>query len=102
MEADKFIFKLSNGGLIKLTKEVLVAVEAYKQVNKGDTEAGGVLLGRFIKDSKDIIIDHVTVPTDGDERKRYSFKRLSPMHQIIVDEMWFSSKSTFAAYTPGH
>jgi hypothetical protein len=43
VEADKFIFKLSNGGLIRLTKEVLVAVEAYKQVNKGNTEAGGVL-----------------------------------------------------------
>ena len=49
MEGDKFIYKLSNGGLIKLTKEVLVAVEAYKQENKGDTEAGGVLLDRFIK-----------------------------------------------------
>jgi len=49
VEGDKFIYKLSNGGLIKLTKEVLVAVEAYKQENKGDTEAGGVLLDRFIK-----------------------------------------------------
>ena len=57
-------------------------------------ECGGVLLGRFIKESKDIIVDMVTKPMKGDKQTRYSFKRLSPLHQFIIDSEWNKSKGT--------
>lgn len=62
--------------------------------DKSSIEAGGVILGRFIKNSKNIVIDKITVPMKGDIQARYSFKRLSPFHQKIVVAEWNESIGT--------
>lgn len=94
VEQNELIFKLNNGGVIKLTEQVIQAISSYKQYEKKDTEAGGILMGRFIKDSKNIVIDKLTEPMKGDKRTRYSFKRLSAKHQTILDLEWMQSKGT--------
>lgn len=87
-------FLLSNNGKLKISVHALERMGKYRQVNDEDTEAGGVLLGRFIVDSKDIIIDEVSVPMVGDKRRRTSFVRNAKSHQRIIDFQWFNSKGT--------
>lgn len=97
MKTAKFVmynFKISNKGTLKLSETPMLKMLSYRQDDRKKTEAGGVLLGRFIKDSNDIILDRVTVPMIGDKRTRTSFKRGAKMHQRIIDHEWKKSKGT--------
>lgn len=88
------IFTLINGGKIKIDNGALLRMYNYIQRDREDFEAGGVLLGRFIKETKDIVIDNVSVPMIGDKRTRFSFLRSKGMHQAVVDRAWLKSKGT--------
>ncbi len=87
-------FTLTNNGIFKIDNEVLPRLCKYLQISKDDAEAGGVLLGRFLKDSKNIIVDHISVPMIGDKRSRFSFVRNKKMHQKIIDNEWLKSNGT--------
>jgi len=87
-------FVLSNGGRIKIGEEAWETMGAGVQTDEKARESGGVMMGRFIKDCKDLVIDKVTQPMDGDRQSRYGFKRLSPLHQEILDKEWMASKGT--------
>lgn len=87
-------FMLSNKGHIKLSDSVIEQIRSYEQHKKSDLEAGGVLLGRFVVESKDIIVDTVSVPMRGDERTRYSFHRSAKKHQHVIDEEWKRTNGT--------
>lgn len=84
-------YKLSNGGFIEIDRTALGIMLGYRQKRKNDSEAGGVLLGRFILESKNIVIDEVTKPFSSDIRERARFKR-GPQHQKMIDEKWLLSK----------
>jgi len=88
------IFMLSNKGHIKLSEQVLQKIRTYCQRNKIDSEAGGILLGRFLLNSKDIIIDEITVPMIGDKSSRYSFYRSAKIHQNAINAAWNKSDGT--------
>jgi len=90
----ELVFEISNGGRIKLTDAVIQILQKHIQKGIKTNESGGVVMGRFIKESKDIVIDKLTTPLKGDKQTRYSFKRLSPLHQLIIDEEWNKSKGT--------
>jgi integrative and conjugative element protein (TIGR02256 family) len=94
VEENEIIFEMSNGGRIKLSTDIFEVIDGFKQREKKASESGGVLLGRFIKGSKDIVIDKVSVPMKGDVQTRYSFKRFSLLHQRMIDEEWSKSKQT--------
>lgn len=94
MVKDNSIFEITNGGKIKLAGSVIEILQQHKQVNKDSFESGGVLLGRFIKVSKNIVVDKITPPMKGDKQTRFSFKRLSPLHQEIITEEWKKSNGT--------
>jgi integrative and conjugative element protein (TIGR02256 family) len=91
---DNSIFEITNGGKIKLTGSVMETLQQYKQVHNNSLESGGVILGRFIKVSKNIVVDKITTPMRGDKQTRFSFKRLSPLHQGIITEEWKKSNGT--------
>ena len=57
-------------------------------------EAGGLLLGRRIIDSPDIVIDLITTPSRFDIRKRRYFYRDSRIHQSIIEMMFKKSSGT--------
>lgn len=88
------VFRLSNNGRIKLSDNAITIMHQYRQDDEKLNESGGVLLGRFIRESKDIIIDEVTTPMHGDKQTRYTFKRLSPLHQVIINERWIKCSGT--------
>ncbi len=94
MKWNKRLFKLSNYGLLKISNKPLVDMLKHRQLSDSDFEGGGVILGRFIKDSKNIVIDIVTLPTMKDIRERYRFKRDQVSHQSIIDEIWKDSEGT--------
>jgi integrative and conjugative element protein (TIGR02256 family) len=87
-------FIISNEGRIKIDPPVLERFRPYIQNNAKSFEGGGVLLGRLIKETKDIVIDKITVPMIGDKRSRFSFYRGGKMHQRIVDREWDKSEGT--------
>ena len=70
---NSFIFIKGDGGRIKLDATALSKISEYIQVEKNMREAGGVLLGRYIIDSKDIVVDDVTTPMKNDVRQRCLF-----------------------------
>lgn len=94
MPGTSMTFLLSNNGTLKISEHAFERMRRYRQIEKGDDEAGGVLLGRFIVDSKNIIIDDVSLPMVGDKQRRYSFVRNAKSHQRIIDFQWFASKGT--------
>lgn len=88
------ITRKRNKGLLKLDTKPLTRILSFVQDEKNKMEAGGVIMGRFIKDSKNVIIDKVTVPMIGDKRSRFSFIRGEKMHQRIITSTWIKSGGT--------
>lgn len=94
MQQKELKYLTSNMGTIKISEPVKNSFLNHVQNEEDIPESGGVLLGRLIKDSKDIIIDIITVPTLGDKQKRNSFVRGAKMHQKIIDSVWEKSNGT--------
>lgn len=89
------IFSLGPNSRLKINDDVLESFRTYHQLENSDTEAGGVLMGRFIEGSSDIIIDLITEPSKKDKRERYFFKKHLETHQKLVDKTWEESDGTY-------
>jgi len=94
MDNRPLIFIKSDGGKFKIDKIPFRKISEYLQVNNEMDEAGGVLLGRYIIDSNDIVVDDITTPMQDDVRKRYFFLKQKKYHQKVVTESWEKSKGT--------
>lgn len=73
-------------GRVKLDAEPLATIEAHRQRADDATEAGGVLIGRCIVDTSDVVVDAATTPLFTDERERFRFHRSEP-HMNVVHAM---------------
>jgi integrative and conjugative element protein (TIGR02256 family) len=89
---DALYFHNIRGGILKIDVAPLQRMHNYIQDAARKKEAGGVLLGRFIIDSKDVVVDEVTVPMPGDKRSRFRFFRKSKRHQAVIDHVWTKSE----------
>jgi integrative and conjugative element protein (TIGR02256 family) len=69
-------------------------MRGYLQNSPRKAEAGGVLLGRHIAGSLDIVVDDATVPMRGDRRERFLFLRAQKPHQRVIDRAWHDSGGT--------
>ncbi len=88
------ILKKTDGGKLELSAPALSRMLAYIQDTRRQPEAGGVLIGRYIRNSLDIVIDEVTVPMVGDHRRRFRFWRGRERHQHALDRAWLESGGT--------
>ncbi|MGN4300695.1 Mov34/MPN/PAD-1 family protein [Bacillus cereus group sp. BCN31] len=88
------IYNIGSNERLKISNGVLEGLKKYRQFDIEATEAGGVLLGRFLNDSNDVIIDSLTEPLEKDIRKRCYFKKHLEDHQKMVDKIWRDSKGT--------
>jgi integrative and conjugative element protein (TIGR02256 family) len=79
---------------IKIGSAALLAVNRFVQNNHQKTEAGGVLLGRFLMGNSDVVVDQVTIPAAGDKRSRFHFFRSARAHQEHILEAWTLSEGT--------
>lgn len=87
-------FQARDGQLLKLDASVVATLLAYRQRRSSDTEAGGTLLGRWIRGSYDVVADACTRPTKDDKRTRTSFFRSARPHQDQVDAAMGASGGT--------
>lgn len=65
-----------------------------RQLHASSPETGGVMLGRLIVGSADIVVDQVIGPLAEDRRSRFAFFRPKKQAQQIVDQAWNSSNGT--------
>lgn len=67
----------------------------YHQFEPNSPEAGGVLIGRLIVDSLDVVLDSATPAMPHDQRSRFRIDRLDPAHQIQVNRAFENSGGTY-------
>lgn len=87
-------FVNNRGDKFKLTRGVVSQMRHYVQDTTDREEAGGVLLGRFILDCSDVVVDQITVPVQEDRRSRFRFFRSAREHQQVIFRVWRRSKGT--------
>lgn len=88
------MFRTRSGKRLKIDSAALARVAVYKQFAPHHHEAGGVLLGRHLLDSSDIVVDEITEPMSGDTRSRFQFRRGQKSHQRRIDDAWLASGGT--------
>lgn len=93
-DEERLTFVRPGGGRFQIGPAPLRLMRGYLQNSPRKTEAGGVLLGRHIADSLDIVVDDVTVPMRGDRRERFLFLRAQTPHQRVIDRAWRDSGGT--------
>ena len=92
--SDSLTLRRPSCGRLKIGRDALKSMRGYIQDSPEKTEACGVLLGRYIKDTDDVVVDSVTVPTRGDRRTRLRYFRARKAHQEQIDIAWARSRGT--------
>jgi integrative and conjugative element protein (TIGR02256 family) len=87
------VYVRDGGRVVKLDAMAVRSLRAFEQHGSG-TEAGGVLLGRWIMGSGAIVVDAITTPSKDDRRGRFSFFREMREHQRQIDEAYARSNGT--------
>jgi len=82
------------GGRFHIAAPALALLSSYLQKDRNAPEAGGVLLGRHIVGTADVIVDTITTPMLGDRAHRVRFFRNRRPHQEAVDQAWKESNET--------
>lgn len=85
------IFERVGGGRLLISETALVAIDTHRQRSLCKPESGGVLLGRLIVGSSDVVVDSVTEPSAKDRRGRYFFRRARRPAQRAVNTAWSGS-----------
>ena len=81
-------------GIFQIGEKALETILTFIQDEPHKLESGGVLLGRHILNTNDIVVDQVTIPMTGDRRRHSSFFRSHVPHQVQINQAWDNSKGT--------
>lgn len=87
-------FIRAQGGIVAIGERAMAIFNRYRQINATAPEAGGVLLGRFIQDTSDIVVDDVTTPGLDDVASRLTFRRSRRRTQELINQAWHKSGGT--------
>lgn len=91
----QWTFNRAHKGRFHIGPEARTTMLGFLQHGPRMFEAGGVLIGRHLIGSEDIIVDQVTTPLRGDKRSRFSFYRAHKCHQHAVDRAWKASGGVY-------
>lgn len=94
LDQNELVYYRPTGGRVKISSTALLKINQFRQNTIDATEAGGVLLGRYILGSEDIVVDDVTLPHNQDKRYRYRFIRNQRSHQQEIIKYWKQSNAT--------
>ncbi|RNB82185.1 hypothetical protein EDM59_21080 [Brevibacillus nitrificans] len=86
------VFLLPNEKRFVIRRDPLDKMLQYKQLNRYDKEAGGILIGRILLENGNFIVDDVSEPMKQDIRTRITFKRAPNGHQEYFDQKWAESQ----------
>lgn len=88
------IYRRTDGGAVAVAEAAIAVFEEQRQLSDNAAESGGILLGRWILESEDVIVDDATRPSSGDRRGRFFFWRARKPAQKIVNKAWEESGAT--------
>lgn len=91
----KLVFRVTPRQRLIFVPDAVEQMQSFAQRRWWSAEAGGVLLGRHLLDSPDVVVDEVTTPQNSDRRSRFSFFR-SRRHETLAHERWQIHSSTMA------
>lgn len=81
-------FLLPGGGALRIRGQALGTIRAFADRSR-EREAGGILLGRCY--ARDVSIESVSTPGDGDSAGPTSFSRSAARAQAIINRSWDAS-----------
>lgn len=87
-------FRRPNGGVIAFSEAALIVMYKHRQLETTAAESGGILLGRFINETNDVLIDEATIPIRIDQSSRFFFRRARRPAQQRVNAAWAESAHT--------
>lgn len=93
-EVSRLVFQRSKSGRVLLSESPANTLKKYIQVQMHDSEAGGMLLGRLILESNDLVVDEATEPNKRDRRSRFFFWRSKKDAQKRIDDAWARTNQT--------
>ena len=88
------VFEAADGQRLKICGAVGEKFASFRQTGSRSTEAGGVLIGRWIVGQGDVVVDEATGPMTGDKRSRFGFFRSHREHQKAIDHAYEGSRGT--------
>ena len=91
----KLVYRVTPRQRLIIVEHALKQMQAFAQRRFWDSEAGGVLLGRHLLDSHDVVVDEVSMPQSSDRRSRFAFFR-SSKHEQVARQRWRQENSTSA------
>ena len=91
----KLVYRVTPRQRLIIVEHALQQMLAYAQRHCWNSEAGGVLLGRHLLDSHDVVVDEVSTPQKSDRRSRFAFFRSSD-HEYLARQRWTEHERTSA------
>ncbi len=91
----KLVYRVTPRQRLIIVERAITQMKAFAQLDWRDSEAGGVLLGRHLLDSHDVVVDEVSTPQSTDRRGRFTFFR-SHKHQQVAHQRWLQERNTSA------
>ena len=82
------------GGVLEFRSSAWQTLVQHRQIHPLSAEAGGLLLGRMLNATDDVVVDVATPPNANDQRSRFGFSRARATSQAIVDAAWRESGGT--------
>lgn len=89
------VYRVTPRQRLIIVDQALQQMQAFTQRHWWNSEAGGVLLGRHLLDSRDVVVDEVSTPQSSDRSSRFAFFR-SSKHQQVARQRWLEQKRTSA------
>lgn len=91
----KLVYQVTTRQRLIIAEHAADQLRSFAQRHWWQSEAGGVLLGRHLLDSHDVVVDEVTTPQSADRRSRFGFFR-SRQHEAMAQERWRQQAETSA------
>lgn len=91
----KLVYRVTPIQRLIIVEHAMRQMQAFTQRRWWHCEAGGVLLGRHLLDSHDVVVDEVSTPQSTDHRSRFGFFR-SSTHELIARQRWLELGHTSA------
>jgi integrative and conjugative element protein (TIGR02256 family) len=89
------VFYINETRRLIFVESAVAQMLAFRQHSWWQTEAGGVLLGRHLIESENLVVDEVSTPQKSDRRSRFGFFR-SKRHETVARDRWAQQTSTSA------
>jgi integrative and conjugative element protein (TIGR02256 family) len=91
----RLVYRVTPRQRLIIVVHALQQMQAFAQHRWWNCEAGGVLLGRHLLDSHDVVVDEVSTPQSTDRRSRFGFFR-SSRHEQLARQRWLQQRHTSA------